>query len=415
MLLRKTIVYAAILVSSITVAQGNSTTITNNQFVGFGYTFGQTMAPLSIYPETKAQLGFDLTYGRTTFGNQDWAKLLNYPKTGVLLSYADFGNQDKVGFGITVMPFFEFGLLNSITNRMRFQVGLGGSYNNLIYDKVNNTGNHAVSKHLNWAFRSFLYYDVIRHKDFNIKIGAGLTHFSNGHTRWPNLGLNSYLGTVKTEFNFAKNSIIESNNESQPSLSNTQTYYTSRIGFGQKTLYRNYNSLKNVYTSSFGIGKIKNNALKYGLSLYYRFYEDYYDYIKEGDDVVNTNFPELTKRPFQNASALGLFADCEILINHFSVEAGLGVNLYKPAYKLDWFVNNGSYTNDGYIADEFGTKAKLKQYISSRLGLRYYAISAKKAPAHNAFVAATINANMGQADFSELSVGYVFCPKVKQK
>lgn len=397
-------------------AQEHSTTATSNfKSIGLGYTFGQTMAPISIYPETRLQQGFDVTLSTTNYINNGWASLLNYPNTGILLSYADFGNKEKVGLGITLMPFFEFGVLNRFTQRIRLQVGLGGSYNNLIYDKINNSGNHAVSKHFNWAFRSFLYFDVLRHKDYNIKIGAGLTHFSNGHTRWPNLGLNSYLATVKTEFNFAKANSILADNKTQPSLSNTQTYYTSRLGFGQKTLYRNYNSVKNVYTASFGIGKIKNKALKYGLSLYYRFYEDYYDYIKKGDDLVSTNFPELTKRPFQNASTLGLFADCEILINHFSVEAGLGLNLYKPAYKLDWSVNNGNYTNEGYVADKYNTKAKLKRYISSRLGLRYYAITAKKAPVHNFFVAATINANLGQADFSEVSIGYAYVPKSLNK
>ena len=105
----------------------------------------------------------------------------------------------------------------------------------------------------------------------------------------------------------------------------------------------------------------------------------------------------------------------EVLINHLSIEAELGINLYKSAYKLDWYVNNGSYTKTGYIAYEFGTKAKIKQYVSSRLGFRYYAITAKKAPKHNVFIAATINSNLGQADFSELSFGYVYCPKRKNK
>ena len=416
MILKKTTLLLVSLISSIAVAQeSNSTTKNNFNFIGVGYTMGQTMPPLSIYPETKMQQGLDLTLGTTTFENDSWAKLLNYPKTGILLSYADFGNQEKVGYGITVMPFFDFGVLNKVTNRIRFQVGLGGSYNNLIYDKVTHPGNHAISTHFTWAFRSFLYYDLVHRKDFNLKIGGGLTHFSNGHTRWPNLGLNSYLATVKTEFNFTKNTIPSTENTIDADPSDTQTYYTTRLGLGYKTLFRNYNSLKNVYTASFGMGRIKNKSFKYGLNFYYRFYEDYYDYIKEEGSIVTTHFSDLTNNPYQNATAFGIFSNCEILINHFSVEAELGINLYKPAYKLDWYVNNGSYTATGYIADEFGTKAKIKQYISSRLGFRYYAITAKKAPKHNVFIAATINSNLGQADFSELSFGYVYCPKRKNK
>lgn len=416
MILKKITVLLIAFIGSITIAQENDTITKNNfNFIGIGYTMGQTMAPLSIYPETKIQQGFDLTLGSTTFENNSWAKLLNYPKTGILLSYADYGNLDKVGYGMTVMPFFDFGVLNKVTNRIRFQVGLGGSYNNLIYDKVNNPGNHAISTHFNWAFRTFLYYDLIHRKDFNLKIGGGLTHFSNGHTRWPNLGLNSYLATIKSEFNFSKKSIPLLEESSHVNSSETQTYYTTRLGLGQKTLFRNYNSLKDVYTASFGLGRIKNNSFKYGLSLYYRFYEDYYDYIKEEGSIIKTHFPKLTDNPFQNATAVGLFGNCEVLIHHFSIEAELGINIYKPGYKLDWYVNNGSYTATGYIAEEFGTKAKIKQYVSSRLGFRYYAITAQKRPKHNVFVAANINANLGQADFSELSFGYVYSPKSKNK
>ncbi|MEM0576868.1 acyloxyacyl hydrolase [Flavobacterium polysaccharolyticum] len=416
MILKKTTVFLIVLISSITTAQESIiTTKKNFNFIGVGYSMGQTMPPLSIYPETKIQKGFDLTLGTTTYEKDSWAKLLNYPKTGILLSYADFGNQEKVGYGITIMPFFDFGILNKVTDRIRFQIGLGGSYNNLIYNKVTNYGNHAISTHFNWAFRSFLYYDLLHRKDINLKIGGGFTHFSNGHTRWPNLGLNSFLATVKTEFNFTKNTLNLSEDTPDSYSSETQTYYTTRLGFGQKTLYRNYNSLKNVYTASFGMGRIKNKSFKYGLSFYYRFYEDYYDFIKEEGNIITTNFPKLTNNPFQNATAIGIFSNCEVLINHFSVEAELGINLYKPAYKLDWYVNNGSYTATGYIADEFGTKAKTKQYISSRLGFRYYAITAKKAPKHNVFIAANINSNLGQADFSELSFGYVYSPKSKNK
>lgn len=415
MILKKIAVFLITLISSITVAQeSNSTTKRNFNFMGVGYTMGQTMSPLSIFPETKNQQGFDLTLGTTTFENDTWAKLLNYPKTGILLSYADFGNQEKVGYGISIMPFLDFGVLNKVTNRIRFQVGLGVSYNNLIYDKETNSGNHAVSTHFTWAFRSFLYYDLVHHKDFNVKIGGGLTHFSNGHTSWPNLGLNSYLATIKTEFNFAKNSRALLEDTADAGLSETQTYYTTRLGFGKKTLFRNYNSLKNVYTASFGMGRIKNKSFKYGLSFYYRFYEDYYDYIKEEGGIITTHFPKLTNNPFQNATALGLFGNCEILMNHFSVEAEVGINLYKPGYELDWHVNNGGYTESD-IAAEFGTQAKIKKYLSSRLGLRYYAITAKKAPQHNVFMAVNINSNVLQADFTELSFGYVYCPKLKKK
>ena len=416
MILKKTILLFISIIYFKTAAQKSDTATKNNfNFIGFGYSVGETLPSISIFPDTENQKSFDLTIGNTTYENETWAKLLNYPKSGVLLSYADFGNPKDIGYGISVIPFFEFGVLNSLTRRIRFQLGLGGSYNNVIYDKVTNPGNFGISTHFNWAFRSFIYYDIIHKKDFTIKIGAGLTHFSNGHTRLPNHGLNSILSTIKTEFNFAKKSNSTQVKKNETAKSETETYFSNRFGFGQKTLARDFNYIKNVYTTSFAIGKVKNKTYKYGFGLYYRFYEDYYDYIKQDGEIINKEFSELKTKPYQNSTAIGVFSNFEILMNHLSIETELGLNIYKPSYKFDWYLNNGSWVNGIYTTKKNDVKAKLKQIISSRLGFRYYAFATKKTPKHNLFVAATINANLGQADFTELSFGYVYSYKSIKK
>ena len=47
------------------------------------------------------------------------------------------------------------------------------------------------------------------------------------------------------------------------------------------------------------------------------------------------------------------------------------------------------------------------------MGLKYYIINTKKKPKHNIYLSAHINSNLGQADFSELSLGYVYRLKIK--
>ncbi|MDD5149150.1 MAG: acyloxyacyl hydrolase [Flavobacterium sp.] len=382
----------------------------NYSFIGLGYSLGKIIPSLSIFPDSKQQQSFDLTYGISTYGDNNlWAKHLNYPKTGLMFSYSDFGNPKQLGVGLTLMPFFDCGVFDSFTKRIRFQAGLGGSYTTVIFDKVTNPGNYGITTHITWAFRVFMYYSLIQTKDYAIKIGAGLTHFSNGHTRLPNHGLNSALATIKTELYFPKtqapilvNKLAETNNGRD-----VQNYFSTRFGIGIKVLSRNYDAQKGVLTSSFSFGKIKHKTYKYGLGLYYHFYEDYYDYIKEDGQIINDKFPNFKKAPIQYSSALGIFSNFEILMNHISLEAELGVNLYKPAYKMDWQLNDGLT----YYPREFGVKDKFKNVISTRLGLRYYALNTKKSPLHNLFLATNINANLGQADFSELSFGYVYSPK----
>jgi hypothetical protein len=73
MILKKITALLVALISSVTVAQERiSATKNNYNFIGVGYTIGQTMRPPSIYPETKNQQGFDLTLAllplKTTVG-----------------------------------------------------------------------------------------------------------------------------------------------------------------------------------------------------------------------------------------------------------------------------------------------------------------------------------------------------------
>lgn len=47
--------------------------------------------------------------------------------------------------------------------------------------------------------------------------------------------------------------------------------------------------------------------------------------------------------------------------------------------------------------------------------LKYYLWSTNNAPKHNTFIGAHINANIGQADFTELSFRYVYRFNMKEK
>ncbi len=111
------------------------------------------------------------------------------------------------------------------------------------------------------------------------------------------------------------------------------------------------------------------------------------------------------------------------MLNHFGVNLQIGFNIHKPAYNIDWRINQGWDVvpreipeNSAIVLGDFGTKFKLKKLISSRLGLKYYLIGTRKAPKHNVFFGASINSNLGQADFTELSLGYVhsFNQKIKK-
>ena len=382
-------------------------------FVGLGYAVGRTIPANFYFPETKEQQNINITFGKTNFkADVAWAKHLNYPKTGFLLSYTDFGNTREVGQAISFMPFMDCTIFNRWTKSMSLQTGLGGSYFNVLYDPVTNPTNLAISTHFSWSFRAFMYYRLFEKKDFNIKIGAGYIHNSNGHIRLPNSGLNSFLATLQSEFYIPKKVKVIINDSLVDHQNDSRRYFSTRLGFGQKVLSKFDNATKNVNTFAFSFGKIKNRTYKYGVGFYYRFYEDYYDYIKNDGSIVTEQYPNFKKHPARYASNIGVFGNFEILMSHISLEVEVGINLYKPAYKIDWQINKEKTVNGEYIPAKFDLYYDFKSVISSRLGLRYYALNTNKSPIHNLFLGGTINANLGQADFGEFSVGYVYSPKL---
>ena len=401
------------------IAQESATTVSNFSFVALQYDFGRTSPANTYFPETKPFQGIEVALGRTNYRNDlEWARQLHFPRTGISVSYSDFGNKEKIGSAISVMPFLDFPVFRKWTNRFDANIGIGASYFDVIYDLESNVTNQAISTHITWAFRSNLRYDFLRFKNGKSQIVLGYYHNSNGHVRLPNYGLNTFLLGLNTEFNFNKNSVADLNFGVPITNTNTslQTYYCYRFGLGQNVLTKYDDHKREVYTVSASLGRIKNKTFKYGVGMYYRFYESYYNHIQKEGELINDMYPDLKKNPIVKSSSFGVFADGEVLLSHVGLEMQIGLNFYKPFYKVDWKLNQGEIIYDGsYQLGELNWYYDVKHLISSRLGLKYYTFDNNKSPTHNLFVGAFINANLGQADFTELALGYVFSPTSRKK
>ncbi|WP_353779801.1 acyloxyacyl hydrolase [Winogradskyella sp. 3972H.M.0a.05] len=376
---------------------------------------GKATEPNEGFPKTNLQTGFTFGLGRYNLTQERvWAKWLNFPKTGISASVYDFGNTEKVGRAYTIMPFMEYDL----SNRLHINAGIGLSYTDTKFDPVTNPFNEAITTDLNWSFRSFFYYDVFKKESIDWRFGLGYVHHSNGHTRLPNQGLNSFLASVSA---FIKTS--PEIHQPKPEIEKTstrQTYFSFKAGLGQNVLSEIFNNKKEVYSVAVSVGRIHNKTFKFGGGLYYRFYEHYYDYIKSDGELVVSDYPIFKENPFGYASAYGLFGTAELLLSHFGVEFDIGINISKPFYKIDWILNQGyDFVNPQgetiVVLGELDWYYEIKRTISSRLGLKYYFITNDKSPKHNIFIGAHINANLGQADFTELSLGYVYRLPLKEK
>jgi len=413
-----------ILYSSITFSQElNPSKTTNPILITPEILAGITGDSNSDFPDHKLQKQLILSLSWDHTNNlQDWARVLNGPRTGISIGYTDFGNSENLGSAISALTFIEFHPLN--IDDLTMHIGTGASYFNKKFDPVTNPNNQAVSTKFTWSFRAFSYYTFLKTKKMDWRAGIGVFHHSNGHSSLPNQGYNSFLLSLSTDIKTGLNKETIKDLTDKPYIEKDKASYLSfRVGYGTNVLSKAFNDNKDVYTFSGEYGKIYKNTFKLGIGFYYRFYQSYYDYIVDNESLVQDGreFENYKDNPTKYASNIGLTINGEIFLNHFGIDLQIGFNLYKPSYDIDWRLNQGwSYVpkeipeNSAIVLGEYNSYYKLKKLISTRLGLKYYLVATNKQPKSNLYLGVFINGNLGQADFTEIAIGYVHQLKRKK-
>ncbi len=181
---------------------------------------------------------------------------MNYLRTGVSVGFTDYGNPEYLGYSASVIPFIEFDFLRKKKKDLKMHIGIGETYFTHEYDSVpyifneilDNT-NRSISTRFTWSFRLFLHYDLIKKRKTNWRIGLGYFHHSNGHTRLPNQGLNSFMVSISSQTNYTRKKLITNKDIiTNPIYKRTaQDYMSVRFGIGQNVLFEEYNIKKEVY------------------------------------------------------------------------------------------------------------------------------------------------------------------------
>ena len=398
--------------------------------------YGISAEANDFFPERDPQFSFVLGLEqRLDLPGKTWAQ---NPKIGLLGMYTDLGNSELLGHSYALIPYVSFPVFGKHWSGSSLQFGLGGAYFDTRFDPETNFLNQAVTTDITWAFRGSMHQALWQNEYGLMDLGLVYNHQSNGHTKLPNQGLNSFLISLRQTWGQAKNqSATEpaSNNE----LPQTEQYLEARFGYGQNVLALAFNDLRPVRTVSITWGKTHKGYLRWGIGAFYRFYQHYHDYIKGNESLVRPGqeFEAFRDNPWRYGSNFGVHLNGEVLLGHFGVSTQLGFNFSKPAYAIDWRINEGwdyppRELPPNWVLGEYNTKYQLKKLISSRLGIRYYlwdtrsdnrasrsslrsVSSQNHALRFNPFIGAHLNANLGQADFTELSFGVIWTLRSKSR
>ena len=374
-------------------------------FIQPEFMIGKALPGNSNFPETKSQTIYSLSIGKLHYNPEKlWTVYFNYPSTGLSVFYSNYGNNEVFGSSITVLPYIALNTSRRHFNSFHFKIGMGASYFSTSYNKYSNPRNLAVGSRISWVFQTTAYYNLLLSKHVDLNLGVSFIHHSNGHTKLPNLGLNSVLLSVSSRIYLDP---IQTNNKEKfqkPKLNRTKQYFAmARLGIGMHEFggpdSETGGIKRAVDVVSFGVGTVFKQVVKLRVGFTYRFYQQYYNYI------LDYQPEEYTGHPVYGASNLQVYIGGEFLLGHIGIDGEIGINILKPFYV---------YHNELY-EDDKAVKYWVKKILSPRLGLKLYLNNTANNPKNNLYVGAYINANYGQADFSEISFGFVHRFEMRNK
>jgi hypothetical protein len=182
--------------------------------------------------------GIQLNVGITTTGKEKWHYYYNYPKLGIGFYHSGLGN-DKVYGKLNALFFFVDRCFFKQNNRFNLnnRIAFGLAYINKKYDLRDNYFDMAIGSNIN-VYINYSLEGLYRLSPyFQVKMGVGLTHTSNGHVKEPNKGLNMATSTFGLVYSFKKPLYLVPDNFDEEKEKNQ---FTINAIFGVKQISRYY-------------------------------------------------------------------------------------------------------------------------------------------------------------------------------
>ena len=284
--------------------------------------------------------GIELNLIKKTYGKQAWQAHQGYPAFGVAVSYFNFGDKDVFGSAFGVMPNFTFKFLEKKRLHAHFRIGVGAAYLNRPYNVVANTENNAVGSYLNSmiGFRFGTGWHL--NERWTLQSSISYTHFSNGASTLPNLGLN--VPSLNLGFTYIPQPLRADDfiPASTPRTRSPKTHFSLMQAFTLTETITPGGPKYPIHITALSAGRNLGYANRMWAGLEYEFNYAVYDFMNHIGQ-----FETLQQRR-RNATRLMIFVADEVTLGNASM----------------WF-QAGTYL----------TRSFLQQgWIYTKLGVRYY-------------------------------------------
>jgi len=133
---------------------------------------------------------FELNIQKRTDGSKPWHAFYKRPTLGICYWYSSLANSKILGNIHAIFPFMDFPLKESNTVHFNFRAGFGLGFLTKRFDRFTDYKNIAIGSRFNAGINIMYHILFDVSKSISISGGIGITHFSNGAFKMPNLGIN---------------------------------------------------------------------------------------------------------------------------------------------------------------------------------------------------------------------------------
>jgi len=216
---------------------------------------------------------FEISYGKQANGKKQWHQLYNYPYVGFSFWTANMANPKVLGSVYTVYPYLKFKLIERRKFDFNFRFGTGIAYVTKKFESFDNYKNLLIGTNFNIAISLLYELKWAIQKNIQLSVGVGMTHFSNGAVKMPNLGIN--IPTVNAGVAYCLNPNKPSFGVTEPLFQKDSTKFEiqSIVSGGIKEIYPSCGDKYGAFSWSNSL--IKTLSLKRkiggGIDLFWEF------------------------------------------------------------------------------------------------------------------------------------------------
>lgn len=319
-----------------------------------------------------------------------------FPHTyqGIGVGVHSFFDKEELGTPVSVYA-FQGSRIARLSRNLSFDYewNFGASFGWKKYNKETNSFNDIVGSKINAFINLGFMLNWQMASDWSLTCGVDLTHFSNGNTNYPNVGVNTVgarVGVVRTfsAGSASERDVIGTSVRAQrirPHLSCDVVAYGSRRKRSVVTDYEGF-----MVPGSFGVAGVNINPMYNfcnvfcaGASLDVQYDEssDIKDHMAKDADVPQGSETKFFRPPFKDQVSAGVSLRAELVMPIFSINFGVGHSVYckgkdqRGFYQvlaLKTYVSRNMFLHVGYMLERFNDPSNLMLGIGYRFHNKRY-------------------------------------------